>query len=81
MASFCAPCALVDGLPGSDFAGWLPGGGLDWGLCEGCGWHLIDDDGTPACRSGEPAPSGGACVACLALAGESAPGEMAEVRS
>lgn len=72
MASLCAPCARADGLAGSDFAGWLPDGGLDWGLCEGCGWHLVDDDGNPGCGCGERVTTG-VCVGCLALAGEGDP--------
>jgi hypothetical protein len=69
MALFCAPCARAVGLAGSDLAGWLAGGGLEWGLCEGCGWHLLDAAGNPACAPHEPAAVGEACGACLALSG------------
>lgn len=79
MASFCAPCARVDGLSASDFAGWLPDGGLDWGLCEGCGWHLFENDGNPACEVREPAAFGSACTRCLSLAGIGAFDVVAEV--
>ncbi len=67
MASWCALCAGVEGLAVSDFVGWLPDGGCDWGLCAGCGWHLFDDAGRPACAPRAPTPVGQACGACLAL--------------
>ncbi|MGH3889391.1 MAG: hypothetical protein ACRDSZ_23000 [Pseudonocardiaceae bacterium] len=66
MASWCAPCAGVEGVS-ADFVGWLAAGELDWGLCEGCGWHVFDDAGRPACAPHTPAPAGEACGGCLAL--------------
>lgn len=78
---YCSLCSRVEGMAVSDFAGWLPDGGLDWGQCGGCGWHLLDNDGNPACESGEPAPSGSACGRCLALAGECVADVVAEVRA
>lgn len=66
----CGPCSRADGLVGSSFRGWLGGDpGLEWAWCAGCGWHLLDDAGSPACGS-EPELAAGGCTACLALAGE-----------
>lgn len=68
MANFCAPCAREDGLPDTDFVGWLTGEGPAWGLCEGCGRHLFNNVGKRAC-SGDVHESAheDACIACSAL--------------
>lgn len=70
MADFCRSCERA-GMPGADdFAGWLAGrpGGA-WAQCEGCGLHLLDDRGEPACAADGGslhAPDG--CPVCVAIA-------------
>ena len=70
MSEFCAPCALQEfDAAVSDFSGWLSGArGAAWALCEGCGWHLLDDQGRPACASeGGPLHAPEGCPACLSI--------------
>lgn len=68
MADFCAGCTgdvmLHDVPDDNDFLGWLGGQvGHGWGLCEGCGLHLLNDRGRRLCKVAD-APPLGACRTC-----------------
>lgn len=75
MADFCASCVVScfgTERTGNDFAGWLDGltARYAWGLCDGCGEHLIDNSGERRCgevldRDARPG-IGGDCPGCTA---------------
>lgn len=62
MSDHCRPCSrVVWGHNLSDFDGWLNGTGLTyfWALCEGCGRHLLNNNGDKLCGLPPyPDPSG-----------------------
>lgn len=79
MADFCAPCVVEIFGPGTprernDFAGWLSNpddADWAWGLCEGCGNHLINDLGERWCGNRparEALDSGAALSICTSCA-------------
>lgn len=66
MANFCRAC--TGDIFGTDVADRNDlRGSLCWAVCEGCGWHLFDTEGSPLCGDGDEAnrPLLAACGECL----------------